>query len=56
MWVKIDFKAYLDNMIQEANLLTTTIGKHIPSNLMKDTEQPAQVSFTTEIGGCINSW
>ena len=33
----IDFKTYLDNMIQESNLLKTTIGKTIIRNLIKGT-------------------
>ena len=40
-------------MIQEANLLTTTIRKSITRNPMKGTEQPDQVSLPTEIGGFV---
>ena len=36
----IDFKAYLDNMIQELKLLTTPLGKIITMNMMMGTEQP----------------
>ena len=33
----IDFKAYLRNMIQEANLMTSTLRKSITKNLMTGT-------------------
>ena len=48
-----NFNTYLDNLIQEAKLLNKPLGKSIPRNLMIGTEQPDQVSFTTEIGGSV---
>ena len=51
--LKIDFKAYLENLIQEANLLLTMLGKNNSSNLMMGTELPAQVLLPTEIRGSV---
>ena len=42
---RIDFKGYLNNMIQETNLLTTMLGKSITRNLMTGTS--AQVPLST---------
>ena len=53
---KIDFKAHLDNLIQEENLTTTLFGKNITRNMMTCMEQLLQVSLPTEIGGSVNSW
>ena len=48
---KIDFKPYLENMIQETNLMTTPLGKSITRNMIMGTED--QVLLPTEIEGSV---
>ena len=49
----IDLQYYLKNIIQEANLLTTSLGENITRNLLMGMEEPSQISFLTEIGGSV---
>ena len=48
---KIDFKPYLENLIQETNLMTTPLGKSITRNMIMGTED--QVLLPTEIEGSV---